>query len=106
MKNWYQATCVVKLGAAQSVHDGSGENGAVKGYAINIGVSGVDLMHAMMEAERIALSTFDGRRDGNRLEEVNIKEADLATLRQQFKIEERGAGGDAVYRSKLIYFDE
>jgi hypothetical protein len=106
MKKWYLATCVVKLGETQSVNDGTEENSAVTGYAINIGVMGVDLMQAMMEAERTALRTFPGDREGNELEEVKIKEADFAMLREQLKIEDRGANGDPVYRSKLIYFDE
>jgi hypothetical protein len=106
MKKWYLATCIVKLGAVQSINDGSGENGAVTGYAINLGLCGVDLMHAMNDAERIALTAFHGNRDGNRLEEVKIKEIPYDNLRDQFQIEERGANGDSVYRSKLIYFDE
>ena len=59
-----------------------------------------------MEAERIALCTFPGNRDGNHLEEVKIKETDLNAVSEQFKIEEPGAGAEPVYRSKLIYFDE
>jgi hypothetical protein len=106
MKKWYLATCVVRLGETQSVNDGTGENGAVTGYAINIGVMGLDLMTAMLEAERIALSKFPGNREGNELEEVKIKEADFMMLREQLTIEEKGVGGDSIYRSKLIYYDE
>ena len=106
MKNWYLATCVVKLGTVQSINDGDGVNGPVKGYAINLGVSGVDLMHAMNQAERIAFSTFPGQRAGNYLEEVSIKETALETLREQLKIEDHDVTGDIIYRSKLIYFDE
>lgn len=106
MKKWYLATCVVKLGEVQSINDGTGENDAVTGYAINIGVLGVDLMQAMQEAERIAFCTFPGNREGNELEEVKIKEADFLMLREQLKIEEKGLNGETVYRSKLIYFDE
>lgn len=106
MKKWYLATCVVRLGETQAINDGTGENGAVTGYAINIGVMGLDLMHAMLEAERTALSTFPGIREGNELEEVKIKEADFALLREQLKIEDHGSNGEPIYRSKLIYFDE
>ena len=106
MKNWYMATCIVRLGAVQSINDGSAENGAVKGYAINLGISGVDLMHAMNQAERIALSTFPGTRAGNRLEEVKIKQASLESVRDQFQIEQIDVTGETIYRSKLIYFDE
>ena len=106
MKNWYMATCIVRLGEVQSINDGDGVNGPVKGYAINFGISGVDLMHAMNQAERIALSLFPGTRAGNRLEEVNIKEAAVETLREQFQIESLDVTGETIYRSKLIYFDE
>lgn len=106
MKKWYLATCVVRLGETQSINDGTAENSAVTGYAINIGVLGIDLMQAMFEVERIALGTFPGNREGNELEEVKIKEADFMMLREQLTIEDRGANGDAVYRSKIIYFDE
>lgn len=106
MKNWYMATCLVRLGEIQPINDGAGVNGPVKGYAINLGVSGVDLMHAMNQAERIALSTFPARRTGNYLEEVSIKETPLETLREQLKIEDRDVTGEIIYRSKLIYFDE
>jgi hypothetical protein len=106
MKKWYLATCVVRLGETQAINDGTNENGAVTGYAINIGVMGLDLMTAMLEAERIALSNFPGNREGNELEEVKIKEADFMMLREQLTIEEKGPGGDSIYRSKLIYFDE
>ena len=106
MKKWYLATCVVRLGEVQAIKDGTGENDAVTGYAINIGVLGADLMQAMLEAERVALTTFPGIRDGNELEEVKIKEADFMMLRDQLKIEEPGSNGDTIYRSKLIYFDE
>lgn len=106
MKNWYMATCIVRLGEVQSINDGHGVNGPVKGYAINFGIAGVDLMHAMNQAERIALSIFPGVRAGNRLEEVNIKETKLESLREQFQIEERDVTGEPLYRSKLIYFDE
>ena len=106
MSKWYSATCVVKLGSVQSINDGSGENGAVTGYAINIGVAGRDLMQAMMEAERVALCTFQGSREGNHLEEVKIKETDYEAIREQFRIKEGGPGPEPVYRSKLIYFDQ
>jgi hypothetical protein len=106
MKNWYMATCIVRLGEVQSINDGDGVNGPVKGYAINFGISGVDLMHAMNQAERIALSIFPGSRAGNRLEEVNIKETPVETLREQFQIESLDVTGETIYRSKLIYFDE
>jgi hypothetical protein len=106
MNRWFQATCVVKLGATTSIKDGTGENGAVTGYAINIGLCGHDLMQAMIEAERIALAKFEGARDGNRLEEVNIKEVPLEKLRGQYQFEERDSKGDPLFRSALIYFDE
>jgi hypothetical protein len=106
MKNWYIATCIVKLGQVQSVNDGDGVNGPVKGYAINFGIPGVDLMHAMNQAERIALSIFPGSRTGNRIEEVNIKETKLESLREQFQIESLDVTGETIYRSKLIYFEE
>ena len=106
MKNWYMATCLVRLGEVQPINDGAGVNGPVKGYAINLGISGVDLMHAMNQAERIALSLFPGARAGNHLEEVSIKEASLDALREQLKIEDHDVTGDPIYRSKLIYFDE
>jgi hypothetical protein len=106
MSKWYIATCVVKLGAVQSINDGSGENGAVTGYAINIGVAGADLIQAMMEAERVALCTFPGNHDGNHLEEVKMKETDLEAIHEQFRIQQGGAGFEPVYRSKLIYFDQ
>jgi hypothetical protein len=106
MKNWYLATIVIKLGTVQPINDGDGVNGPVKGYAINLGVSGVDLMHAMDHAERIALSSFPGQRIGNYLEEVTIKETPLETLREQLKIEDHDVTGEIIYRSKLIYFDE
>ena len=107
MKKWYLATCVVRLGEVQSINDGSGEkNDAVRGYAINIGVLGADLMQAMLEAERIAFCAFPGNRDGNELEEVKIKEAEFTMLREQLRFEEKGSNGEPVYRSKLIYFDE
>ena len=107
MKKWYLATCVVRLGEVQSINDGSGEkNDAVRGYAINIGVLGSDLMQAMLEAERIAFTTFPGKREGNELEEVKIKEADYNMLREQLRFEEKSAAGEPVYRSKVIYFDE
>jgi hypothetical protein len=105
MKNWYMATCLVKLGRAQSVNDGD-VNGPVKGYAINLGICGVDLMHAMNQAERIALATFPGKRDGNHLEEVTIKQAKIEAVREQFQIHEPDVTGETIYRSKLIYFDE
>src|SRR5918996_562536 len=98
MKKWYLATCVVRLGEVQSINDGSGENGAVRGYAINVAVLGADLMHAMQEAERTAFSAFPGNRDGNELEEVKIKEADYMLLREQLKIEDKGANGEPIYR--------
>jgi hypothetical protein len=100
------ATCLVRLGQVQPINDGAGVNGPVKGYAINLGVSGVDLMHAMNQAERIALSLFPGARTGNHLEEVNIKEAPVESLREQFQIHEFDVTGDPIYRTKLIYFDE
>ena len=106
MKKWYLATVVVRLGEVQSINDGTGENDAVRGYAINIGVLGSDLMQAMHEAERIAFTTFPGKRDGAELEEVKIKEADYNMLREQLRFEEKSAAGEPVYRSKLIYFDE
>ena len=106
MKKWYLATCVVRLGEVQSINDGSGENGAVRGYAINVAVLGVDLMHAMQEAERTALYTFPGIRDGNELEEVKIKETEYGLVREQLKFEEKGTNGEPIYRSKIIYFDE
>src|SRR5438477_181947 len=81
-------------------------NSAVTGYAINLGVSSANLTQAMMEAERVALCTFPGNRDGHHLEEVNIKETDLNAVCEQFKIEQRGAGPEPVYRSNLIYFDD
>jgi hypothetical protein len=106
MKKWYFATCVIKLGAPQAINDGTDENNAVKGYAINLGLSGVDLMHAMNQAERISFTLFPGKRDGNFLEEVKIKETTLESLRDQFQIESLDVTGETVYRSKLIYFDE
>lgn len=106
MRRWYQATCVVRLPAPASIEDGTGENGAVTGYVVNIGLSGDDLMQAMTEAERVALRKFDGRRDGNRLEEVKIKEVELPALQDQFPIQEAGSNGNPIFVSKLIYFDE
>src|SRR5437868_1402259 len=106
MRRWYQATCVVRLGSKLCIHDGTGENEAVSGYVMNMGLSGVDMSQAMMEAERIALAQIQGSSDGNRVEEAKIKEIDLPTLREIFQIEEKGAGGDSVFRSALIYFDE
>ena len=78
----------------------------VTGYAINIGVSGVDLVQAMGEVERIALLSFDGRRDGNVLEEVKIKEAPLTEIRDGLGNEEKLADGATFFRSGLMYFEQ
>jgi hypothetical protein len=106
MKKWFHAMCVVRLGAPVTRRDDLGESVNVRGYVVNVGLSALNLMQAMMEVERIALSRFDGPRDGNFLEEANIKTTDLENLRSQFQIEERGSDGEPVFRSGLIFFDE
>ena len=70
-----------------------------RGTGARGGLLGVDLMQAMQEAERVALTTFGGIRDGNELEEVKIKEADFMMLRDQLKIEERSASGETIART-------
>jgi hypothetical protein len=106
MKKWYQAMCVVRLGTPVRRRDDLGESVNVRGYVVNVGLCGSSLMQAMIEVERIALLKFDGARDGNYLEEANIKTTDLESLRGHFQLEEKGADGEPVFRSGLIFFDE
>jgi hypothetical protein len=106
MKKWFHAMCVVRLGTPMAWKDEHGDNTTVNGYVVNVGVSGLNLVQALSEVERIALSRFEGQREGNHLEEVNIKATDLESLREQFHIEEKGIDGEPVFRSALIYFDE
>jgi hypothetical protein len=106
MKKWFQAMCVVRLGTPVRRKDDLGETVNVRGYVLNVGLSALNVVQALGEAERIALSKFDGARDGNFVEEANIKTTDLESLRGQFNVEEKGADGISVFRSGLIYFDE
>jgi hypothetical protein len=106
MKKWYHAMCVVRLGKPMAWKDEHGDPITVNGYVVNIGLSGLNLIQAMMEVERIAIARFEGERDGNHLEETNIKTTELEMLRDQFQIEEKGTDGEPIFRSALIYFDE
>jgi hypothetical protein len=106
MKKWFHAMCVVRLGKPVMRKDDLGESVNVTGYVVNVGLCGLNLIQAMMEVERIALAKFDGERDGNYLEEANIKTTDLESLRAQFQLEEKGSDGEPVFRSALIFFDE
>lgn len=106
MKKWFHAMCVVRLGKPVIRKDDLGESVNVTGYVVNVGLSGLNLIQAMKEVERIALSKFDGARDGNYLEETNIKITDLETLRGQFQLEEKGSDGEPIFCGGLIFFDE
>ena len=106
MKKWYHAMCVVRLGQPIQGKDENGDAMTIRGYVTNIGIPGLNIINAMMEAERIALSRYDGQRDGNHLEEVNIKSTDLESLRGQYSVEEKGLDGDPVFLSGRIFFDE
>jgi hypothetical protein len=106
MKKWYHAMCVVRLATPMAWKDEHGDPITVNGYVVNIGVSGLNLVQALMEVERIALSRFEGNRDGNHLEEANIKNTELEALRDQYQLQEKGSDGELIFRSALIYFDE
>jgi hypothetical protein len=78
----------------------------IRGYVTNIGLLSLNIVQAMMEAERVALTRYNGQRDGNYLEEVNIKVTEFEALKGQYSLEEKGTNGDTLFLSGLIFFDE
>lgn len=106
MKKWFQVMCVVRLGAPVSRKNELGDIVNVIGYVINVGLPALNVIQAISEVERIALAKFDGPRNGNFIEEANIKTTDLESLRAQFHLEEKTLDGESIFRSALMCFDE